>query len=72
MFKVVRRRQEHTGGRDGDDDSDDEDEAEEDNDGEDGKEGSRKRPAKTARARFSKKTLDGFEESVYYRLIDNV
>jgi len=75
MYKIVRRRQEHTGGGDGDDDDDlgdGDDEGEIDEDDLSG--GKRKRkPKKTAtKPRFSKRTLDAFEESVYYQLIDKV
>jgi hypothetical protein len=70
MYKVVRRRQEHTGGGDGDDDTDNEDDIEDGEEDGNGKKG--KKPTKTARGRFSKKTLDAFEESVYYELIDAV
>jgi hypothetical protein len=76
IYKAVRRRQEHTGGGDGDDATDDEtdEDGNDDVDVDDGPEGAnkRKKPKKTARGRFSKKTLDAFEESEFYVLIDAV
>jgi hypothetical protein len=67
MYKAVRRHQEHMGGKDGNDDTDDED----DNEG--AAEGEKcKRLTKTTCGRFSKKTLNAFEDSEYYILIDAV
>jgi hypothetical protein len=74
MYKIVCHHQEHTGGGDGDDDTDDGTDAEDDIEPKkvDGDEKKHKKPTKTAQGRFSKKSLDAFEESVYYELIDVV
>lgn len=71
MFKEVRRRQDHTGGGDGDDVTD-HDEAE--GEGEANGDGKRKKQKKKTvkKARFTKNVLDGFEESVFYPIIDRV
>ena len=60
MYKLVHCHQEHTGGGDGDDKADDvvlerkHKCAEE------------QKPKKALKAHFSKRTLDAFEESIYY------
>jgi hypothetical protein len=74
MYKAVQCRQEHTGGGDGDKESNDEDEDDEGDAGDDATvvAEKRKKPVKSRKARFSKKTLDAFEESPYYAMIDDV
>jgi hypothetical protein len=68
MYKAVHRRQEHTGGGDGDEETDDDD-----NEAKGTSDNKRKQQEKKpSGACFSKKSLDTFEESVYYALIDNV
>lgn len=66
MFKIVRRRQEHTGGGDGDDDGTDLE-----GEGDGGKDGAKKRKI-SKRVRFSKSVLDAFEKSVFFRALDEV
>ncbi|KZP34565.1 hypothetical protein FIBSPDRAFT_881082 [Athelia psychrophila] len=66
MFKIVRQRQDHTGGGDGDDDGTD---LEGGGDGAD--EGTKKRKV-SKRVRFSKSVLDTFEHSVYFEALDAV
>ena len=81
MYKINRRREEHTGGKDGDEPSDDGASASEsDDEDEDGVDGSqtgtgKKRKASkatTKRERFSRKQLITFRDSPLYDIIDQV
>lgn len=71
IYKLVCRRQEHTGGGDGDDETDLEGGSDQANDEDDDKKRKHK-PTKHPPVRFSKRVLDSFENSVYFPIIDRV
>lgn len=79
MYKIIRRREAHTGGGDGDDPSETESNLEEDDDDdlhieddEAPKQPKTDKPKKTRRERFSQKQLGLFKDSIYYEMIDAV
>ena len=70
MFKEVRRRQEHTGGGDGDDATEDDGEDEDEREG--AHEKKRKRAGQAKKVRYTKNVLDSFESSSFFAIIDAV
>lgn len=73
MYKLVRCREEHTGGGDGDDETDLEEGDDNDDDGgDDNGDGKKRKWPTVKRVRFSKRVLDMFETSAFYKIINKV
>lgn len=74
IFKIVRRREDHTGGGDGDDGTDLEDNGPGDTEEGEGAAGAKKRKKGVGKTkvRYTKNVLDTFQHSIFYPIIDAV
>lgn len=74
LYKAVRRRQEHTGGGDGDQETGPEDDGDdgEDEDGDEASEKTKKRKKAKTKERFTKSVMDTFESSMFFQVLDDV